>query len=333
MSVLRLGSPRLWCGVVLLLAACGEEKQTPRDREPELPEGSVELSADDVGPDDPERRTGENGRANPERQADDLQLQTDPRDGAYEALLQAQDRELRARCDCRFEEFGQTSAQACFENLRRPDFARGCDLAAFSLNSNELGPRYACLAQARDESASCIEAAGCAGLSECEATRDTARGSCGPAVYADVTFAEFADGCQRLTRLGVPSGCPDVVPAGTALGSKVFTGNTTGSGDDVTLSCHWDFDNFESPDLLVEWQAPAAGVYRFSTENSGFVTQLGILDGCGGAELACASSNGSSFGGAELLLSLDALQTVVVVLEGYSLTDSGYVALSVNPQP
>jgi hypothetical protein len=316
---------------VFLLAACGDEKQTPADQEQPLPVGTVELNPDDVGQDRAERRSGENGRSAPEGQAYDLPLAVDPRDGAYQALLDAQDRELRARCDCRFQEFGQASAQACFENLRRPDFAKGCDLAAFSLNSNELGPRYACLAQAREASASCIEAAGCAGLSQCEATRDTARGTCGPAVYADVTFAEFADGCQRLTRLGVPSGCPDAVPAGAALGSNVFTGNTTGSGDDVTLSCHWDFDNFESPDLLVQWQAPAAGVYRFSTENSGFVTQLGILEGCGGAELACGSSSGSSFGGAEVLLSLDALQTVVVVLEGYSLTDSGYVALSVNP--
>jgi len=77
----------------------------------------------------------------------------------------------------------------------------------------------------------------------------------------------------------------------------------------------------------------AAGIYRFSTENSAFVTQIGILDGCGGAELACASSNGSSYGGAELWLSVEALQNVVIVLEGYSVTDSGYVALSVQPLP
>jgi len=317
--------------MVLLLAACGEEKPAPGDEMPELPPGTVELDPSDVGPDGAAGQNGENRRADPERNVTGLPLDADPRDGAYEALLDAQDRELRARCACRFEEYGQNSAEECFENLRRPEFAKSCELAAFSLYSSELGPRYACLAQARSASASCIEARGCGLLSGCEATRDMARSTCGGLVYADVGFAEFDDGCQRLTRLGSPSGCPDVAVAGTALGAKIFSGNTTGAGDDVTLSCHWDFEGFESADLLVEWQAPAAGIYRFSTENSAFVTQLGILDGCAGNELGCAQGDSSSFGGAELTLSLEALQKVVVVLEGYSLLDSGYVALSVQP--
>jgi len=330
MFVLRLGAlPHSWCMVGLLLAACGEEK-SPRDQTPELPAGTVELDPNDVAQNDVEGRNGERQRPDPERDVTGLPREAAPTDEAYQALLEAQDRELRLLCGCAFEEYGQSSAEECFEVWRRPDFARGCELAAFSLTSRELGPRYACLADARSRSATCLEERGCAGRSECETARNVARSACGGLVSADLTFAEFDDGCQRLFRLGSPSGCPDVAAAGSALGARVFRGNTTGAGDDVTLSCHWDFEGFESADLLVEWQAPAAGVYRFSTENSAFSTQIGILDSCAGAELACGTSDGSSFGGASLALSLQAQQSVVVVLEGYSLLNSGYVVLNVE---
>jgi hypothetical protein len=153
---------------------------------------------------------------------------------------------------------------------------------------------------------------------------------CSGLVYADIGFSELESGCERRLRLGTPSGCPDAVVTAAPTGPSVFEGNTTGAGDDVTLSCHPDFDDFQSPDLLVQWQAPAAGQYLFSTENSAFVTQIGILDGCGGAELGCASSSAVSFGGASLALSLEARQTVVIVLEGYDVVDSGYVRLAVS---
>jgi hypothetical protein len=116
-------------------------------------------------------------------------------------------------------------------------------------------------------------------------------------------------------------------------GPTLFEGVTHGAGDDVTLSCHWDFAGFESPDVVVEWRAPAAGTYSFSTENSAFTTQLGVLDACGGAELACASSDGTTFGSPALDFPLAAEQTVFIVLEGYSNRDSGYVRLSVSTIP
>ncbi|HKO92799.1 MAG TPA: hypothetical protein VJU61_16705, partial [Polyangiaceae bacterium] len=142
MSVLRPGAvSHSWCMAVLLLLACGEEKPSPRDEMPGLLPGEVELDPNDTGVRG-EGQQGDGRGSDPERDVTDLPLDADPRDGAYQALLEAQDQELRLRCGCSFEEFGQASAEECFENLRRPDFAKSCELAAFSLTSQELGPRY-----------------------------------------------------------------------------------------------------------------------------------------------------------------------------------------------
>jgi hypothetical protein len=178
--------------------------------------------------------------------------------------------------------------------------------------------------------ATCIEERGCSSLDDCQVIRDAERGGCGPLSYAEVEFANLHESCQRATRLGTPSGCPDLPPLGSALGVKVVEGDSSGAGDDITLSCHWDFAGFESADVTVEWQAPAAGTYRFGTENSDFATQLGLLDGCGGAELACSSPGGQRFGSAEITLSLAAQQRVLIVLEGYHMAQTGYYALSVT---
>lgn len=332
----RQSLPQLcsFAGAVLLAVACGEEKQAPRAEPPsELAPGEVELDpngapAGSVAQGEP-GPTGATARGASEADIDTLPL-PDPRQGAYQVFLDASDRELQARCECNFAELGHPSAEACFERLRRPDFAKSCELAAFSRSWRDLGPRYACFAQARDGSATCIETNGCGALADCEATRDAARSGCAGLVSADIGFSELESGCERTLRLGTPSGCPDAVVTGAPIGPSVFEGNTTGAGDDVMLSCHPDFEDFQSPDLLVQWQAPAAGQYLFSTENSAFVTQIGILDGCGGAELGCASSSAVSFGGASLALSLEAQQTVVIVLEGYDVVDSGYVRLEVS---
>jgi hypothetical protein len=256
---------------------------------------------------------------------------TNPDDlGAYAEFLDALDREQLARCGCSFAELGHDSAEVCFESRRELAIARSCELGAFPLFADELASRYTCLARARNSAATCIEERGCSALDECQVIRDAARGGCGPLDYAEVGFADLYEGCQRATRLGLPSGCPDFTSIGSALGPQVITGDSTGAGDDVTLSCHWDFAGFEAADVTVEWQAPATGTYRFGTENSDFATQLGLLDGCGGAELACSSPGGASFGSAEITLSLAALERVLIVLEGYHVLQTGHYALSVS---
>lgn len=313
-----------------MLGACGEDQQPPpaAEQQPSLAPGEVELNVTDIpptrealGPSGPGSREGDT----------DLALLTDPTKGAYQEFLDALDHLLRATCGCRFEELGHPSAEACVERLGLPEFAKFCRLSAFAPNARDLGPRYACLGETRNASANCIEQRGCGALEDCEATRDRARRAClGNLSYADVQFSDFDTSCERLTRLGSKKGCPDAMLAGSLLGPQVFEGNTTGAGDDVTLSCRPSFDEFGSADLVVQWQAPAAGLYAFSTENSSFVTQIGILDGCGGAELACASSSGSTFGEAETRVQLEAQQAVSIVLEGYEVLESGYVRLNVS---
>lgn len=331
---------RCWlAGAALLALACSEEKPPPpQPTERELGPREVELDPSGaLAGSTPSGESGSTGAKAPrasEADLDTLMLE-DPRQGAYQTFLEASDRELQVRCKCNFAELGHPSADECFERLRRPELGKQCELAAFSRYWRDLGPRYACLAQAREDSATCIESNGCGALATCEATRDTARRGCGGLLSADIGFSDLELGCERSFRLGSPSGCPDAVVTGAALGQNVFEGNTTAAGDDVTLSCHQNFDNFDSPDLVVQWQAPAAGYYLFSTENSAFVTQIGILDvgildGCGGAELGCASSSGASFGGASLALPLEAQQIVLIVLEGYDVVSSGYVRLQVS---
>jgi hypothetical protein len=322
-GVARLG----WSvsGLVALLAtaclsACGEEDAAP------LPEPTAQLppGARDIEPLEREQRPvadlePENADAT---NADDLD--------AYAEFLDALDREQLARCGCSFGELGHDSAEVCFESRREPALVRTCELGAFPAFADELAPRYTCLARARNGIATCIEERGCSALEECQVIRDAARGSCGPLSYAEVEFESLHEGCQRATRLGLPSGCPDSTSIGSALGTRVIAGDSTGRGDDFTLSCHWDFEGFEAADVTVEWQAPATGTYRFGTENSDFATQLGVLDGCGGAELACSSPGGASFGSAEITLQLAAEQRVLIVLEGYHVLQTGYYALSVT---
>jgi hypothetical protein len=316
----------------LLLGACGEEQPpAPAAMMPALKPGEVELGTGDIPP--PRSMVAATPAGSREAETE-LSLASDPRKGAYQEFQDAFDRLLRAGCECRFAELGHPSADTCFERLRQPDFAKFCTLSAFSRNALDLGPRYACLAQTRNASASCVEERGCGAFDECEATREQARRDCFVNLsYADVEFADLDVSCQRLTRLGPPSGCPDATVSGALLGSQVFEGDTTGAGDDVTLSCRPSFDEFGSPDLVVQWQAPAAGLYAFSTERSAFTTQIGILDGCGGRELACGSSSGTSFGEATVWVALEAQQTVAVVLEGYEVIESGYVRLNVNAVP
>lgn len=317
------------CWVASMLGvACGDGSSgTPAPpASEELPPGTVDI--------DPSQAPDTSG-ASVELEEIEPAPMDEPPDERYRGFLDALARSIQARCDCQFAELGHPSAEVCFERLRKPDFAEVCELRAFAQNSDELGERYACLGRLRDASVDCIAAQGCGALEACEAERTAARSMCGGVVYADTEFGDFVDACERFDRFGTGSdaACPDATVESMPVGQMVFEGDTTGAGDDVTLSCHWDFEGFESPEVVVEWRAPEAGTYTFSTENSAFTTQLGVLDGCGGAELACASSDGTVFGGAALALPLAADQTVFIVLEGYSAGDSGYVRLNVSAGP
>ncbi len=69
-------------------------------------------------------------------------------------------------------------------------------------------------------------------------------------------------------------------------------------------------------DASFEFTAPASGDYTFDTFGSDFDTVLTVLDGCGGAELAC---NDDTLGTqSEVTVTLSAGQTVLVVVDGFA---------------
>ena len=196
---------RGWFVVSILGVACGDDssgKPAASPSEEELPPGTVEIDPSDA----PSAAELSNAT-----EPSDLEPTADESDGRYRAFLDALAGSFRARCDCQFAELGHPSAYVCFERLRKQDFVEACELGAFGLYGEDLGGRYACLGQLRDESVACIEARGCEALDACEAERTAARTRCGPPVYADVEFSNFAAGCERLGRFGIGAGaaCPD----------------------------------------------------------------------------------------------------------------------------
>jgi len=82
--------------------------------------------------------------------------------------------------------------------------------------------------------------------------------------------------------------------------------------DKNTPSCALSF----APDATFEFTAPADGDYSFDTFGSEIDTVLTVLDGCGGAELAC---NDDALGlQSQVTVDLTAGQTVLVVVDGFA---------------
>src|SRR5262249_21048728 len=77
-----------------------------------------------------------------------------------------------------------------------------------------------------------------------------------------------------------------------------YAGSTVGAPNETSGSCDFAayYGSVYSPDVALEFTAPADGTYAFATDNAtDFDTVLYVLDGCGGPELACDDVGG--FGG------------------------------------
>ncbi len=104
--------------------------------------------------------------------------------------------------------------------------------------------------------------------------------------------------------------CP-AADLGSQLSQLLVQGSTQGQGDDSTGSC----GGGGSEDVAFAWTAPATGVYEISTSGSAFDPVLYVrASSCDGAELGC--SQGSVAGAAALGLSLEAGETITVVVDG-----------------
>lgn len=107
-----------------------------------------------------------------------------------------------------------------------------------------------------------------------------------------------------------------------------LSGSTLGRANENVGSCGGD----AAPDHAFAFTAPEDGQYTFNTNGSDFDTVLYVLDGaeCGAPEIACDDDGGDSVQ-SELTVPLDAGQTVVVVVDGYS-SDSGAFSLGTTVQ-
>lgn len=204
-----------------------------------------------------------------------------------------------------------------------------CTRLTFEAFADALAPNIACTTTAIDDYLQCIAERGCVAATECSLIQNAYVRACRDLVE-DFAFQAPLTDCQRPGRLGRAMGCPDSPSLGSALGAGVWRGDTTGGGDDVTLGCHPDAVDFDSADLSAEWRAPAAGTYRIALDRVTFFGQLAVLDGCGGAELACESSAGGLLRQVSVEVELEALQAVVLVVEGARVTESGYFSLDIT---
>lgn len=93
--------------------------------------------------------------------------------------------------------------------------------------------------------------------------------------YTSGAFSLNVSACDD-SRLG------ELVDLGSAIGSPVVTGDTSGYASDIDVSCG-DMHN----DIVYRWHPPEYGRWVFDTDGSDFDTVLAILDPADHAELAC----------------------------------------------
>jgi hypothetical protein len=130
----------------------------------------------------------------------------------------------------------------------------------------------------------------------------------GQTVVATVDGKGTASGDFELTIYELQ--CPD-----EDLGSA-FPYETTGSTEWATDTLEGSCQVESSPDVAFEWTAPAAGTYTIDTFGSTYDTVLFVLDGtCGGPELGCDDDTFQTQ--SQVVVSLAAGQTVVIVVDGY----------------
>ncbi|WP_437784086.1 MXAN_6577-like cysteine-rich protein [Sorangium sp. So ce1097] len=176
-----------------------------------------------------------------------------------------------------------------------------------------------------------LDAAGCAELA-CNADPGaavvTADLATGQTVYVVVDGADGETGTFELniTRQSAPS-----CPAGTLASAvpQTITGSTVGRPNSVTPTATTECGAVESADAGYAFTAPVTGDYVFDTYGSAFDTVLHVRDGsCRGPQLAC--NDDTRIEQSEVTVTLEAGQTVVVVVDGFRNTSAGAFTLNVR---
>lgn len=107
-----------------------------------------------------------------------------------------------------------------------------------------------------------------------------------------------------------------------------LTASTAMEADDFAPSC---MARAGGRDVALQFTAPEAGRYEISTEGSRFDTVLSVRRDCGGAEIACNDDARPGMGTTSALtVELEACETVIIVVDGFSEGEAGDVVVRVS---
>jgi hypothetical protein len=114
---------------------------------------------------------------------------------------------------------------------------------------------------------------------------------------------------------------------GSALGANVATGTIDGEQNDMGLC-----DSQAGQDVCFTWQAPAAGMYRFTTEGSTYNAGLGI-SWEGGSAAECLGQYQPGGDCPVIYRDLDQSEWLVIALDAVAGAGAGDYALSIEQVP
>lgn len=159
------------------------------------------------------------------------------------------------------------------------------------------------------------------GAIDCDDADCAAEASCVPEVDcadgldSDLDGFTDCDDTDCTSTAACLASCLSVTDLGSAMGTSVASGTTSGGGNDLSGSC----GGSSAEDLAFTWTAPAADTYTFSTDGSAYDTILVVGEGtCAGlTELDCDDDSGESTQSL-LTATLAAGDVVVIDVDGYA---------------
>lgn len=224
---------------------------------------------------------------------------------------------VHAACAC------EPDPDACAAEALDTRAEDACTLEAYRAVRASLVTRYACLAGAERDAAGCLATAECDGdRLACEAARAERVAGCPPADAGDARRFHHA----RFVCLGAP-GCPALEASGE--GPALLRGTIdAASRDDHDATCA----GVGGRDVSIRFTAPRDGGYRFDTEGSSYDTVLSTYDDCG-ARFPDLCDDDDRGLWSRLSLSLDAGETVLLVVDAFDGGEAGEWVLNVEVTP
>lgn len=328
-------TPILTAGLVLALAACGD------DSRPAVDSGSpTDLGMGvDMGTGADLGTPGDMGVAG-DLGSTDLGMSGDMGgggDGGVRSGYAAADRAReRAECVCDPASLVDYSSPDACAGARLAGVANdACVDAAVIAGGAESVTYYACLTSALQTFSACLSAAGgCA---------DAARTACEDPYFAATDLCVFPTdttaydtallACEATMLVGTgASTCSDTAAASTALGDSVFSGTTLLAGDHrggTGSTCGSTSDPV--PDVTHRWTATVAGMYRIDLFGSSFDTVLRTFPTCAPDAVEICNDDGYADGLiSQLTLTFTAGQSVQIVVDGFGPDDAGDYKVNIH---